>query len=82
MLDAIGWALGMFLFCSFLASSNYYLDSELLMIGISAERASPTHSHSAPLLSLTRVVRLFVLGTRQEGLKKWKRVVGRPMEGR
>ena len=49
MMDAIVWALGMFLFVHFLP--QVIIIYELIMIGISAERASPTHPHTAPLLS-------------------------------
>ena len=58
---------------SFLASSNFYLGSELLlMTGINAKRTSPTYctTHLPPL---QWDVRLFVLGSRQERLKRWKR---------
>ena len=56
-------------FCSFLASSNYYLGSDFLMTGIIAKRAPPTHYPSpSPQTG-------FVLSSRQEGLLKGGREV-------
>ena len=40
-----------------------------------------THTHTTHLLPLQRDVSFFVFGSRQEGLKRWKRGVGRPMGG-
>ena len=50
------------------------------MTAFKAKRASRTHAHTVTtlLLSLKQYVRLF--GSRQEGLRSRKRVVGRPGE--
>ena len=50
------------------------------MTGISAKRISSTYTHTTHLLPLQRDVSFFVFGSRQEGLKRWKRGVGRPTE--
>ena len=59
--------------CSFLASSNYYLGSELLLM--TARNEPRPHIPILPISSPSN-------GSRQEGLKRWKRGVRRPMEGR
>ena len=66
--------LGMFFFVHFLPQVAIIKDlgntNDKYQATISAKRTSPTHTYTTHLLPLQRDVSLFVLGSRQEGLKR------------